>query len=182
LAREEPTVDRLARLRGEQPSTLGLRAFQRSDFRLNLVDDLLVKMDIATMANSLEARSPLLDIPLAEFAWSLPEKWMLSVRETKPLLRALARRVLPPSVSTAPKRGFEAPIAKWLDYDLRETVRDALLGSDSRVSAIGNPTALRELVEGRSSFVGNRPQVIWALLMLECFLRNPLGSAATSSR
>ena len=52
LAREESTVDRLSRLRDEHLSTLGLRAFQRSDFRLTLVDDLLVKMDIATMANS----------------------------------------------------------------------------------------------------------------------------------
>jgi asparagine synthase (glutamine-hydrolysing) len=180
LAREESTVERLSKLRDEHLSTHGLRALQRSDFRLTLVDDLLVKMDIATMANSLEARSPLLDIPLAEFAWSLPEKWLISAFETKPLLRALARRMLPPTVATAPKRGFEVPIARWLSNDLRDTVADTLLASDSRVAAMGHGSRIRELVEGTGSrvFLGNRPQSVWALLMLELFLRNPVQLSA----
>jgi asparagine synthase (glutamine-hydrolysing) len=181
LAREEPTVDRLNRLRDEELSSLGLRAFLRSDFRLILADDLLVKMDIATMANSLEARSPLLDIPLVEFAWSLPEKWLISARETKPLLRELARRVLPRTVASAPKRGFEVPIAQWLARDLRDTLGDTLLASDSRVGAMGDPVRIRALVDGRSPFTGNRPQVIWALLMLELFLRNPVRAASGES-
>ena len=92
LAALGSATDRLGQLRGTSVSAASLRAFQHSDYRLILADDLLTKMDIATMANSLEARSPLLDIPLAEFSWSLPERWLISMRETKPLLRALAKK------------------------------------------------------------------------------------------
>lgn len=171
LARGESTLERLARLRGEAPSTRGLRTFQRSDYRLILPDDLLVKMDMATMAHSLEARAPLLDVPLAEFTWSLPERWLLSLSETKPLLRALARRRLPADVARAPKRGFEVPVARWLAHELRDVVGDLLLATDSRVAALGRPVAIRQFVRGEDQFLGNRSQAIWALLMLELFLR-----------
>lgn len=171
LARGEHTLERLERLRGERPSADGLRAFQRSDYRLILPDDLLVKMDIATMANSLEARSPLLDVPLAEFVWSLPERWLLTARETKPLLRALARRVLPREIAAAPKRGFEVPVERWLAHDLRDVVHDLLLAHDGRVAALGDAGTLSRFVGGDDDFLGNRPQAVWSLLMLELFLR-----------
>jgi len=171
LARGESTPDRLARLSGERPSTDGLRAFQRSDYRLILPDQLLVKMDIATMANSVEARSPFLDVPLAEFASSLPERWLLAFRETKPLLRELAGRVLAPDVARAPKRGFEVPVARWLAYDLRDAVGDLLLASSSRVAAFGNAARIHDFVRGKDDFAGNRAQAVWSLLMLELFLR-----------
>lgn len=174
LAQTGSTVERLAELRGgERLSCDGLRAFQRSDYRHILVDGLLPKMDMATMANSLEARSPLLDVPLAEFSWSLPEKWMLRAAETKPLLRALARKRLPQDVASAPKRGFEVPVARWLAGDLREVVGDLLLSGGSHVAALGNAAAIRTFVEGKDGFAGNRPQAVWLLLMLEFFLRAP---------
>ncbi|MCH7491220.1 MAG: asparagine synthase (glutamine-hydrolyzing) [Gemmatimonadetes bacterium] len=168
------TTDRLTRLRGTSVSAASLRAFQRSDYRLILADDLLTKMDIATMANSLEARSPFLDIPLAEFSWSLPERWLISMTETKPLLRTLAKKSgLPASIVNAPKRGFEVPVAKWLRSDLKDVVADLLLDSASRVGAMGNRVRLRKFIDGLDDFAGNRPQVIWCLLMLEIFLRAP---------
>jgi asparagine synthase (glutamine-hydrolysing) len=154
-------------------STDGVDAFTKSDFGLILADDLLTKMDIATMANSLEARSPFLDIPLAEFAWSLPEEWRLNHRQTKPLLRELAGKRLPPEITSAPKRGFEVPVAKWLASDLRELLRDTLLASSSKVGALGDPKKLAAFVRGTDSFAGNRSQTIWTLLMLELFLRAP---------
>lgn len=172
LAHGEQTLERLERLRGERPSADGLRAFQRSDYRLILPDDLLVKMDIATMANSLEARSPLLDVPLTEFAWSLPEGWLLNGRATKPLLRTLAQRLLPNDVANAPKRGFEVPVARWLAHDLRDAVADLLLAPDSRVAALGKPASVHRFIRGQDDFRGNRPQAVWALLMLELFLRH----------
>jgi asparagine synthase (glutamine-hydrolysing) len=171
LAAEGPLGDRLARLHGERVSCRTGRAFMRSDYRLLLVDDLLSKMDIATMAHSLEARAPLLDVPLAEFTWSLPDRWLLSPTETKPLLRALARSRLAPDVANAPKRGFEVPVRQWLAHDLREVVGDLLLASDSRVAQLGEPRAVRAFVTGRDGFAGNRAQAVWCLLMLELFLR-----------
>jgi asparagine synthase (glutamine-hydrolysing) len=166
-------ADRLADLRDEHVATRFVRAFMRCDYRLVLVDDLLSKMDIATMAHSLEARAPLLDVPLAEFTWSLPDRWLLSATETKPLLRTLARRRLAPDVARAPKRGFEVPVRQWLAHDLRDVVGDLLLGSDSRVAQLGVPRAVRALVAGRDEFAGNHAQAVWCLLMLELFLRTP---------
>jgi asparagine synthase (glutamine-hydrolysing) len=171
LARGLPPLMQLEKIRGERFSTRGFHAFQRSDYRLILADDLLVKMDIATMANSLEARSPFLDVPLAEFAWSLPERWLISPRETKPLLRELARRRLPAAVASAPKRGFEVPVARWLGGELRPLVADTLLGPASRTLRLGAAKSLRAFVNGTDGFAGNRPQVVWTLLMLELFLR-----------
>jgi asparagine synthase (glutamine-hydrolysing) len=157
---------------GPRLTAHGARAFMQSDYRLVLPDDLLVKMDIATMANSVEARSPLLDVALAEFVWTLPERWVFSQRETKPLLRALAARVLPAAVARAPKRGFEVPVARWLAHELRETVGDLLLDPHSRVAALGTGAAITKLVRGTDDFSGNRAQTVWALLMLEIFLRD----------
>src|SRR5438034_1111248 len=173
LAQHAPLADRLAALRGERFSCRSVREFLRSDYRLVLVDDLLSKMDIATMAHSLEARSPLLDVPLAEFTWSLPEQWLLRVSETKPLLRALGRRRLPADLVRAPKRGFEVPVRLWLAHELRDVVGDLLLAGDSRVAQLGDGQAVRAFVAGRDGFAGNRAQAVWCLLMLELFLRAP---------
>lgn len=174
LVRYFPDLPRRQVPSHEAATTRGARAYMRSDYRLVLPDDLLVKMDIATMASSVEARSPLLDVPLAEFAWSLPERWLFSPRETKPLLRALAARVLPRAVARAPKRGFEVPVARWLAEDLREMVDDLLLAPDARIVHVagGSAAVLAALVRGRDDFQGNRPQTLWALLMLEIFLRD----------
>jgi asparagine synthase (glutamine-hydrolysing) len=173
LAHGRVPLQELEALRGERFSARGLHRFLRSDYRLLLADDLLSKMDIATMANSLEARSPFLDVPLTEFAWSLPPKWLISARETKPLLRQLARLRLPPAIASAPKRGFEVPVARWIAGELKELVHDSLLSSDSRTMRLGNADMVRAFVTGADNFAGNRPQSIWTLLMLELFLRAP---------
>jgi asparagine synthase (glutamine-hydrolysing) len=163
----------LERLRGgECVGARGLKEFQRSDYRLILADDLLSKMDIATMANSLEARSPFLDVPLAEFAWTLPDEWLITYRETKPLLRELARRRLPPAIATARKRGFEVPVRRWVQHELKPLINETLLASDSRTGGFADRPALRAFVNGASGFSGNLPQSTWTLLMLELFLRD----------
>jgi asparagine synthase (glutamine-hydrolysing) len=154
-------------------STRSSDAFQKSDFRLILADDLLSKMDIATMANSLEARSPFLDIPLAEFAWSMPDAWRNSFGKTKSMLRELAAKRLPAEISTAPKRGFEVPVKRWVEKDLRPVINDLLLANDSRVASYADAKELRSFVSGNPAFAGNYPQTMWALLMLEIFLRAP---------
>jgi asparagine synthase (glutamine-hydrolysing) len=179
LARATPGLRDLERLRGYRLETCGVRRFMQTDFRLNLADDLLVKMDIATMANSLEARSPFLDIPLAEFAWGLPERLIVHGRRTKPLLRSLAHRRLPGSVAGAPKRGFEVPLGDWLRGPLREVVHDTVLAPGSRVATLGAAAPLRRLVLSGDGFAGNWSGTVWALLMLELFLRAPAPRAGS---
>ena len=160
-----------AETRSDYMACSNLKAFMRSDYQLILADDLLSKMDIATMANSLEARSPFLDVPLAEFAWSLPERWLISPTATKPLLRSLAAQTLPREIARAPKRGFEVPVARWLEHELRDAVEDLLLAPNGRVAGLGNAERIRDFVRGDDGFLGNRPQAVWCLLMLEIFLR-----------
>jgi len=176
LARQESTLSRLSRMRGEELSCTDLKSCMRSDYRLGLADALLPKMDMATMANSLEARSPFLDVPLAEFAWSLPDRWLVSPSRTKPLLRDLADSKLPPSITSAPKRGFEVPVGRWLQKELRPIVADMLLTNDSRVSELGNRALIRNMITRKDRFPGNYDRTVWTLLMLELFLRAPTPS------
>lgn len=159
--------------RNRKVSTGSVDAFQKSDFGLILADDLLTKMDIATMANSLEARSPFLDIPLAEFAWSLPDRWRNSFTETKSMLRSLALSRLPSEITNAPKRGFEVPVKRWIESDLKGVISDLLLATDGKVAAMSDRAKLNAFVNRQDAFAGNHAQTMWSLLVLEIFLRNP---------
>jgi len=95
-----------------------------SDRRINLLSDLLVKMDMACMAHSLEARSPLLDHTIAEFAWRLPDGYRVRRGTPKRILRDAYRDVLPSGVVTGAKRGFEIPMSEWLAGDLKPLLHD----------------------------------------------------------
>ena len=137
-----------------------------------LPDDFLVKMDIATMANSLEARSPFIDHQLVELAVSLPDRLRASAFQTKPLLRELARERLPAALVNAPKRGFEVPMASWLRNELRGLLQDALLAPDARSRAIVRPDAVRQLMVEHMSERRDHAMRLWALLNLEWWLRS----------
>ena len=100
-----------------------------------LPHDLLVKMDRATMAHSLEARSPLLDQELAAFAAGLPESLLFDGDEGKALVRHAYRDVLPSEILTRPKMGFGVPLASWLRTELRPTVEALLLPTGGPLAA-----------------------------------------------
>ena len=137
-----------------------------------LVDDFLVKMDIATMANSLEGRSPFIDHELVELAVSLPDRLRASAFQTKPLLRELARERLPSALVKAPKRGFEVPMASWLRHELRGLLQEALLAPDARIQAIVRPAEAQRLVREHLSEQRDHAMRLWALLNLEWWLRS----------
>lgn len=129
-----------------------LPAFQHFlalDFLLNMQDDMLVKMDISTMAHGLEGRNPFLDHRLVEWAMGLPPGVKLKGCGTKPLLRELARRYLPPEVAAAPKRGFEIPLIEWLRGDLRELVHDYCLASRSLIMGRFHRAYIEDLLAER---------------------------------
>lgn len=137
-----------------------------------LPDDLLVKMDIATMASSVEARSPFLDHVLVELAVSLPDRLRASAFQTKPLLRELARERLPAALVKAPKRGFEVPMASWLRHELRPLLQEALLAPDARIRAIVRPEAVGRLVGEHLAEKRDHAMRLWAILNLEWWLRS----------
>jgi asparagine synthase (glutamine-hydrolysing) len=137
------------------------------DVQSYLPYDLLVKMDIATMANSLEARSPFLDHKVMEFCASLPSAYKLRGLTLKYLLKKAGARLLPPETLRRRKMGFGVPVGYWMRGELRAWVEDLLLSPKALKRGYFEPEALRRFVQARLD--GRREQSfeLWALLWLE---------------
>lgn len=136
-----------------------------------LPDDLLVKMDTASMAVGLEVRSPLLDHRIVEFAATLPSRMRDGSGDTKPLLRALAARVLPPEVATAQKRGFGVPLAAWLRGPFSNASRRVLLSERASRRRVFAPGAVRDMLDRHAAGREDWSQYIWLALVLELWFR-----------
>jgi asparagine synthase (glutamine-hydrolysing) len=142
-----------------------------ADLQTYMPFDLMTKVDIASMAHSLEARQPMLDYRLVEWAASLPSHLKLKGTRGKKLLMDTYHDLLPNEIWHRPKMGFGVPIAKWFRTSLRDRTMDALLGADARCHAIFRPEAIRALVEEHMSGKGNQAYRLWNLLMLELWMR-----------
>ncbi len=154
-----------------------LRAIQRADLLVYLPDDILHKVDSATMAHALEARSPFLDHHVVELAMRIPPRLKLRGGKGKAILREAFSDVLPPEVARGRKAGFGLPLDRWLRGELSGYCRDVLLDpgalSRSLLRREGVETLLDEHVTGRA----NREDAIWSLVMLEHWLRAFIGRA-----
>jgi asparagine synthase (glutamine-hydrolysing) len=143
-----------------------------------LTDDLLTKMDIATMAHSLEGRSPLLDHEFMEFAASLPPTDKLSGQSYKVGLKEAARGWVPDEILDAPKRGFRLPIHDWLRGDLRDYARDVLLDPAAIARGHFNRAYVERLLSEHADSRADHSQGIWTLLMYELWHDYVMGGAA----
>jgi asparagine synthase (glutamine-hydrolysing) len=141
------------------------------DVETYLPGDLLVKVDIATMAYSLEARSPLLDPEFMELAASLPADMKLQGLEKKVALRAALRSWLPDEILDRPKMGFGVPIVDWFRHDLREYVEEILLDRVARDRGYFSERYVRALLDRHILGVEDNSYKIWALLMYELWQR-----------
>jgi asparagine synthase (glutamine-hydrolysing) len=130
LQRHNPLTESLERLRGYGDDWLA--AVQYHDIHAYLPLDILTKVDRATMAHSLEARPPLLDHRLAEFAATIPAQYRLRGGTTKYLFKQAMRGILPDTIIDRKKHGFAVPIASWLRGDLAEFARGLLLSPACR--------------------------------------------------
>jgi asparagine synthase (glutamine-hydrolysing) len=129
--------------------------------------DLLVKMDIATMANSLEARSPFLDHHVMEFCARLPASYKLRGMRLKHLLKKAGTGLLPPETLTRRKMGFGVPVGNWMRGDLRSWMEDLLLSPRALKRGYFQPEALRQVVDRHLDGREDRSFELWALLWLE---------------
>lgn len=136
-----------------------------------LPDCLMVKTDIASMANSLEVRCPLLDHELVEFAWSLPSAWKTDGTTRKLILKQAVRDLLPREIFNKPKTGFAVPLAAWFRTDLRPLLRDTLLSDQAAARNLFEPAALRTMVEDQLTGRRDWANRLWALLCLELWFR-----------
>jgi asparagine synthase (glutamine-hydrolysing) len=150
------------------------------DVSTYLPEDLLVKVDIASMAYSLEARSPFLDPEVMEFAASLPPREKASLGRKKLLLRRAYRGLVPDSILDGPKRGFGVPLGGWFRGDLQSYARDLLLDRTTLDRGYLNEPAVRRILDAHSAGQGDRSLQLWALVMLESWHRQ-LGPRASDS-
>ena len=142
----------------------------RSDFAAYLPGDLLVKVDIATMANSLELRSPLLDVNVVEWGVSLPRKYKIKGLETKHILKDVARSLVPAELIDRPKMGFGIPRAEWLRTGMREMVIDTLTDTTATQRGWFNSSEVRKVVDTHMAGA-DKDNLLWPILMLELWAR-----------
>ena len=142
-----------------------------TDIHSYLPGDLLVKVDIATMAVSLEARSPFLDHRVVEFAAALPMRWKLRGGEGKRILKETFADLLPPEILRRGKQGFGVPISRWFRRELREYLREVLLDPSSLARGYFDPARVRGLVDDHQRGRREHAYRLWALLALELWHR-----------
>jgi asparagine synthase (glutamine-hydrolysing) len=142
-----------------------------ADTMTYLPNDLLVKVDIASMAVSLEARSPFLDHHVIEFAASLPEHLKVRGRTTKYLLKKVLRELLPLENLTRGKMGFGLPIGHWFRGRMQPFLRETVLSERSLGRGLFRPEEVRRLVEEHARAARDHSHRLWTLLMLELWFQ-----------
>ena len=141
------------------------------DYHWYLPGDLLVKMDIASMACSLEARSPFLDHQLIEFCAALPSQFKTDGRARKIALREAFRGTLPESILERPKQGFSIPLRAWLRGPLATLARELLVEQPRGLEEFFDITAIRRMFEAHVSGRRNHAHRLWALMLFALWHR-----------
>jgi asparagine synthase (glutamine-hydrolysing) len=148
------------------------------DVSTYLVDDLIAKIDIATMAHALEARSPFLDHELMELAASIPADMKVRGSQKKWILREALRGWLPDDILDRPKQGFSPPESDWLRTDLAGYAREVLLDRESLGRGYFDPAEVLGLIDRHAAGADVEGRRVWALLVLELWHRECVDRAA----
>ncbi len=154
-----------------------LRRMMALDTMTYLPDDILVKVDRATMAVSLEARAPFLDHRISEFACRLPQSMLMQSGQGKMILRHLLARYVPTSLTDRPKQGFGIPIDRWVRgplLDWAESLLEPRLLADQGLFRTGH---VRQVWEEHKSGRANRITQLWPILMFQAWQREGAGSS-----
>ncbi len=168
-------VEVLRRHAARAPTDDPLSLIQYLDMKTYLVDDILTKVDRASMAHALEVRVPILDHALVGWIASLPSALKLSGGEGKALFKQALRPLLPDAVLYRPKQGFAVPLASWFRGPLRERMHTALLGPTLADTGLFNQGYLAHLIDQHACGRRDYSASIWSLMMFEAYLRRVQG-------
>jgi asparagine synthase (glutamine-hydrolysing) len=136
-----------------------------------LQDDILTKVDRASMANSLEVRAPLLDYRFVEYTFGLPTHLKLRGVGTKYVFKRVMNRHLPPGIARRAKKGFGIPIAKWIRSDLKELFEEELSERKIAQEGILNPLYVRKLLDEHLKGAKDNRKQLWAILIFELWYK-----------
>ena len=170
LARQLVGHDSFAVLEGHFARTRGLDPLSRLlyvDLKTWLANDILVKVDRMSMANSLEVRAPFLDHKVIEFAATVPADLKYRGRISKYLLKRHLDGRVPHATIHRPKQGFELPVATWLRGDLRELAHELLFSSRAVARGYARPKRVERLWQAHQQGTRDHSAHLWALMMLE---------------
>jgi asparagine synthase (glutamine-hydrolysing) len=159
--------DHLKRCTSKDP----LARLQYVDLKMYLCDDILVKVDRASMAHALEVRVPLLDHQIVELAAKLPSRLKLDGWNTKITLRRAAERWLPKSTLSRPKMGFTIPLPEWFRTGLKDRAESAFFDQKGGASGLIDTTGLRRMWYEHQLGIRDHATVLWSLLMFEHWAR-----------
>ena len=137
-----------------------------------LPDDLLVKMDRAAMAVSLETRAPFLDHKIVEYAFKLDQRFKVRDGNTKWILKEILNQYIPKAFFDRPKMGFGVPIGKWLRGPLKEWANELLNENRLKSEGIFNPIEIKLKWEQHQSNTHNWDYHLWDVLMFQAWLEN----------
>jgi asparagine synthase (glutamine-hydrolysing) len=171
-------TDRLAGIFAGLADLDAVDAMLAADVAWYLPTDLLVKMDIATMAHSLESRSPFLDWKLTEFVAKLPSHFKLRGRRSKYLLKKAVADLVPESNMHRPKQGFAVPIGGWFRGELRDFLADHILSDRFHARGLFRPAEVRRLYDEHQRGTHDYAHHLWVLLMLELWFRSFMDAPA----
>jgi asparagine synthase (glutamine-hydrolysing) len=136
-----------------------------------LPDDLLIKADRATMANAVELRVPFLDHEIVEFAFTIKDRFKINNGQGKYILKKALEEILPHEVIHRPKMGFPVPLSEWFAGELKENVREILLGDRAVSRNIFNYNAVKNLLDDHTPGKRNLSGFIWILVIFEIWCR-----------
>jgi len=166
----------------ELPSAFAPGLFQRADLESYLPGDVLHKVDRMSMAHGVEVRSPFLDVDLISFALALPDNVKLPGRETKPLLRQAAAKVLPPEVVSARKKGFGVPLDEWFRGPLQRSALPLFEESHLVSDGLFKPRFWERFWNEHQENKAQHGERLYALLSLEIWYRTFISGPVPATR
>ena len=149
----------------------GVEAIMETDLHSYLPGDILTKVDIASMANSLEVRSPFMDHEVVSFAASLPLKYKQGFKSRKKILLDVCSDIIPKELLSRPKMGFGVPIAEWLRNEWKEISTDTLLNGKSIKVGFFDQKSVLEILNKHQNMQADYSYTIWALIIFELWYR-----------